>query len=190
MVAGLSLRDGSLLWEYEGWQCQIAIPHPVELPGDRLFLTGGYNAGSAMIRIARKGNRFSVEELFTTDDVGAQIHQPIRVDDYLLIASNSNNHNDGLSCMSLDGQVLWRTRDIEDAPLFERGPFLLVDGKLILLDGRTGILHLARADASGYQELASAQMARENEMAWAPLALSNGKLLLRDWTTLKCVDLR
>jgi len=189
-TAGLSLQDGSILWTYEGWTCQIAIPHPVALSDNRLFLTGGYNAGSAMIRIVQDGDRFQAEELFKTAEAGAQIQLPIQINGHLLIGSNSNNSNDGLTCLTEDGHLVWRTKDIPGAPLFERGPFLLADGKLILLDGKTGILHLARADASGYRELASAQIVKENDMTWAPLALSNGKLLVRDWNTLKCVDLK
>ena len=189
-IAGLSLKDGSVLWTYEGWKCQISIPHPVAIPDNRLFITGGYNAGSAMIQIVKDGDRFEAKEVYKTDEAGAQIHQPIQIGNYLLLGSNSNNRNDGLTCLSLDGKLEWRTKDIAGAPLFERGPFILADGKLILLDGKTGILHLAKADASGYKELASAKIVKENDMSWSPLALSQGKLLVRDWNTLKCIDLR
>jgi outer membrane protein assembly factor BamB len=189
-VVGLSLKGGSILWDYTGWQCRIAIPHPVELSDNRLFLTGGYDAGSAMIQIVKKGSGFEVKELYTTDEVGSQIHQPILVGDHLFIGSNSNSRKDGLASFTLDGKLEWRTKDIDGAPNFERGGFILADGKLIMLDGKSGILYLVKADVSGYKQLASAKMVEENDMAWAPLALSNGKLLVRDWNTLKCVDLK
>ncbi|MEA2069370.1 MAG: PQQ-binding-like beta-propeller repeat protein [Verrucomicrobiota bacterium] len=189
-VVGLFPGDGSILWDYTGWRCHMAIPHPVELSGGRLFITGGYDAGSAMIQIVRKGSGFEVEELYRTGEVGSQLHPPIRVGNHLFISSNSNSRKDGLASFSLDGKLEWRTKDIEAAPNFERGSFILADGKLIILDGKSGILYLVKADPEKYTELASAPMVGKNDMAWAPLALSNGKLLVRDWNTLKCVDLR
>ncbi|VGO21757.1 outer membrane protein assembly factor BamB family protein [Pontiella sulfatireligans] len=189
-VAGLSPKTGEILWEYNGWHCHGAIPHPVEIPGNRLFITGGYDAGSAMIQIAKKGSGFEAKELYKTDDVGSQLHQPILIGDHLFIGSNSNSRKDGLASFTLDGKLEWRTKDIDDAPNFERGSFIMADGKLVYLDGKSGILYLLKADPVKYTQLASAKMVEENVMAWAPLALSDGKLLVRDWNTLKCVDLR
>ncbi|VGO17517.1 hypothetical protein PDESU_06114 [Pontiella desulfatans] len=189
-IVGLSPKDGSVLWDYTNWRCKWAIPHPVALADNHFFITGGYDAGSAMIQIVKKTNGFEAKELYKTDDVGSQLHQPIQVGDHLFIGSNSNSRKDGLASFSLDGKLAWRTKDIDDAPNFERGPFILADGKLIILDGKTGILHLVKADPEKFQLLASAEMVEENDMAWAPLALSDGRLLVRDWNTLKCVELK
>jgi outer membrane protein assembly factor BamB len=189
-VVGISPRDGSILWDYDEWMCRGSVPHPVVLPDDRVFVTGGYGAGSAMLKIVKQNNTFDAQVLYKTDDVGSQIHLPILVGSHLFIGSNSNSRKDGLVSFSLDGELVWRTRDIEDAPNFERGSFILADGKLIGLDGKTGVLHLVQADPSEFELLASAQMVEANDMAWAPLALSEGLLLVRDWNTLKCVDLR
>jgi len=52
------------------------------------------------------------------------------------------------------------------------------------------MLHLIKADVTAYKELASAPMVKKNDQAWAPLTLADGKLIVRDWTTLKCVDLK
>ncbi|MBN2685588.1 MAG: PQQ-binding-like beta-propeller repeat protein [Pontiellaceae bacterium] len=187
---GLSLDDGSVLWSYGGWQGRNAIPFPTAIPGDRLFITGGYGAGSAMVRIEKSDDGYKVVELFKTKDIGPQIHQAVYFKDRLLVANNDNGLSDGLICATLDGKLEWRTKDIAGAPNFERGPFIVADDKIIILDAKTGKLHLVKGDLSSYQELASAQMVKANDMAWAPLALSDGKLIVRDWKTLKCVDLK
>ncbi|MDF7824488.1 PQQ-binding-like beta-propeller repeat protein [Pontiellaceae bacterium B12227] len=189
-VVGLSPRNGSVLWDYTGWRCHGAIPHPVTLPDNRFFITGGYDAGSAMIQIVKTSGGFEPKELYKTDEVGSQLHQPIVVGDHLFIGSNSNSRKDGLASFSLDGKLVWRTKDIDNAPNFERGPFIMADGKLIYLDGKTGKLHLIKADPTKYTELASVDMVEKNDMAWAPLALSDGLLLVRDWNLMKCLDLR
>jgi outer membrane protein assembly factor BamB len=189
-VVGLSVQDGSILWDYTNWRCHMAIPHPVALSDNRFFITSGYDAGSALIQIRKDSSGFAFEEIYKTDEVGAQLHQPIQVGDYLFVGSTSNSRKDGLASFALDGTLLWRTKDIDDAPRFERSPFLMADGKLIALDAKSGTLYLLKADPLNYTEISSAVLLKENEMSWAPMALSDGKLLLRDWDTMKCVDLR
>ena len=92
-------------------------------------------------------------------------------------------------CMTLDGKLLWRTRDSRDLPRFERGSLILADGMIISLDGKTGILHLVEPSPEGYMELARAQIFNGSKM-WSPMALTDGKLLLRDQEQMKCLDLR
>lgn len=188
-VAGISLEDGTILWSYEGWQCKIPIPFATPLSDDRLFITGEYGAGSAMIQITRDGDRFEVKELFTTDVCGSQIHQPLLYENHLYMNSNGNSRSDGMVCLTLDGERLWRTRDTKELPRFQRGNLLLADGMIISLDGKTGILHLVDPSPEGYKELARAKIFKGAEM-WSPMALSQGKLLLRSQKEMKCLDLR
>jgi PQQ-like domain len=187
-AAGVSLEDGKTLWTYGGWQCKIPIPYPTTLPGDRLFITGGYNAGSVMLRIKRDGAGFSAEELFATDECGSQIHQPLFYENHIYVNSNSNERQHGMQCMTLDGEVKWRTKDTPGLPLFERGNLILADNMIINLDGKTGVLHLIDPSPDGYKELGQAKVLDSNKM-WSPMALSHGKLLVRGQEQMKCLDL-
>ena len=103
--------------------------------------------------------------------------------------SNSNEREDGLLCVTLDGKVLWRTTDTDGLPTFERGNLLFADGLIIALHGKRGTLHLIKPSPDGYKELAKAKLFSGSKM-WAPMALSQGKLLVRNQRELKCVDLR
>ncbi|HBY62864.1 MAG TPA: hypothetical protein DEH78_23830, partial [Solibacterales bacterium] len=58
-----------------------------------------------------------------------------------------------------------------------------------VLDGDTGKLRLVEASTTGYNELTSAQVLAGNEV-WGPMALSGGKLVLRDLSKMICVDVR
>jgi len=58
-----------------------------------------------------------------------------------------------------------------------------------VLEGDTGKLRLIEANTTKYNELASAQVL-DGQEAWAPLALSEGKLVLRDLTRMICLDVR
>lgn len=188
-VAGISMENGKTLWTYDGWTCRIPIPYPTLLPGDRLFLTGGYGAGSAMIQIKRFGSHFTVEELFKTEECGSQIHEPILYDNHLYMNSNGNKRRDGMLCLTLDGTVRWRTKDTSGLPLFERGNLLMADGMIISLDGKKGTLHLIDPSPQGFKQIAVAKVL-DGPKAWSPMALSGGKLLVRNQNEMRCLDLR
>jgi outer membrane protein assembly factor BamB len=94
-----------------------------------------------------------------------------------------------LMCMTLDGEIKWRTKEMPDTPMFDKGNLLQVDGMIVALDGKTGVLHLIGPSPEGYKELAQAPMLGGKEI-WAPMALSDGKLVLRDQGQMKCLDLR
>jgi hypothetical protein len=98
----------------------------------------------------------------------------------------------------MDGQVMWKTKR---SPEFIRGGMILADGLILATDGRT-TLYLIEPDPSGFKPLASAELLKEGGRSgdipvasrvggltqnWGPLALADGKLLLRDQSRLICV---
>lgn len=90
------------------------------------------------------------------------------------------------TCMSFDGKEVWTS---EGKATFGLGGFLLADGMFFALDGDSGKLRLIEASTTGYKELASAQILAGGDV-WGPLALSDGKLVLRDMTKMVCLDVR
>ena len=58
-----------------------------------------------------------------------------------------------------------------------------------VLEGDTGMLRLIEASTTGYKELANAQVLNGQDV-WGPMALSDGKLVLRDLTKMVCLDVR
>jgi outer membrane protein assembly factor BamB len=58
-----------------------------------------------------------------------------------------------------------------------------------VLEGDTGMLRLIDANTTGYKELASAKLLSGPDV-WGPMALSDGKLVLRDMTRMICLDVR
>jgi len=188
-VAGLNPDTGATLWTYDGFQCFIPIPYATPLPDDRLFITGGYGAGSCMIQVKPQDGKFAVKELFKTGECGSQIQQPLFYKDYLYINSNSNEREDGMMCMALDGTIKWKTKDSWFTTTFERGPLLLADGLIYNLDGKKGVLYLVDPSPDGFKEIADVKLLGGKEI-WSPMALSQGKLLVRSQSELKCLDVK
>lgn len=186
-VMGLSPDTGAVLWSYTGWQCKIPIPYPMTLPGDRLFITGGYRAGSAMIQVVQENGAFTSKELFKLNGCGSQIPQPLFYKDHIYLNTNTNEREDGLACLSLDGKILWKTSALDPKPAFDRGSIILVDNLIISL-GKDGVLRLIEPSPDQYKELTSATLFSGKEI-WAPLVFSQGRLLVRNQEEMKCLDL-
>jgi outer membrane protein assembly factor BamB len=183
-VYGIDVKTGEILWNYTNWKCPISIP-PVTFIGDgRMFITGEYGSGSAMIKVARKGGKFEAIELFKTDVCGAQIHPALLYENHLYMNSNGNERRDGLLCLTLDGKVLWRTRK---RPSFGRGGLILADGIIYIVEGDKRHLYMVKATPEKYTELGRVKKILKGKEMWAPLALADGKLVIRDQKQLKCL---
>ena len=170
-----------MLWTYTNWQCPIPVPQPVDAGDGRILVTGGYSAGSAMIKVERKPDgSFAVAELFKNPDFGSHTQPPILYKDHFYSQYTINERSDGLVAMSLDGKVRWKT---DQQPAFVRGGAILADGLLLATDGSTK-LYLVEPDPSGFKPLASAVVLEAGDN-WAPLALVDGKLLVRGQKELK-----
>jgi len=190
-VVGIEPLTGKILWEYTNWQCGIPVPGALDAGDGKVLITGGYNAGAAMIKIEKKADgSFSVTELYKNPDFGAHTQPPVLVNGNFYAQYSTNERKDGLVCMSIDGQVKWKTGR---APLFDKGGVILADGLLLVTDGASR-LYLIEPDPSAFKPVATAELLKGDSgdqrfptQNWAPLALSNGRLLIRDQSRLMCV---
>jgi len=189
-VLALSPQDGKVLWSYDGWKCHNPIPHPIRVDKNTLFVTSGYKSVSKLIKLKKSAAGFDVEELMETKDAASQIEQPVFANGHLFVGGTVKSARKGLVCIDLNGTVKWDASDIESAPRFNDLNMLVADGMLIGLDGSSGMLYLIEATPKGFNELASAKVVAEKGQTWAPIALSNGKLIVRDHTVMKCLNLR
>jgi outer membrane protein assembly factor BamB len=181
-VVGVAAADGRPLWEMSEWKISIAtVPSPCPLDRDRIFLTGGYNAGSLLVRIKAVEGGLAAEPLWRLEAAtfGATQHTPIFHEGHLY-----GIRADGrLVCLSLEGKVVWES---SAADTFGLGPLLLADGLIYALND-SGLLRLVEATSSRYQRLAEAKVLHGRE-SWGPMALAGTRLLVRDFNRLACLD--
>ncbi len=182
-VAGVAADDGKLLWDTTDWVISMAtVPSPLPVGDGKIFLSGGYNAGSLMLQLQQEGGKLAVSSLFRLKpgDFGATQQTPI-----LYQGKIFGVRPDGqMTCLDLNGKVRWASGP---AAKFGLGPFMIADGKLIAMND-DGLLTLAAASVEGWQPLARAQILHGHD-SWGPLALVTGRLLARDMTKLVCLDL-
>ena len=190
-VVGIEPLTGKVLWEYTNWQCGIPVPSAVDAGEGRVLITGGYQAGAAMIKVEKKADgSYSVSELYKNADFGAHTQPPVLVNGNFYAQYTTNERKDGLVCMSMDGKIKWKTGR---TPLFDKGGLILADGLLLGTDGSSK-LYLIEPDPSAFKPVATSDLLkpepgdkRAQNQNWAPLALANGKLLIRDQSRLICV---
>jgi hypothetical protein len=138
--------------------------------------------------------KFSTKELFVTVEFGDQTKPALLHNGLFYAMYGTNSRRDGLCCMDMEGNVLWKTKR---APNFDKGSMILADGLIIATDGASS-LYLIEPSAEGYKQISAApllaggdgegqlggRMANGN---WAPLALADGLLLIRNHQKMMCV---
>ncbi len=185
-IVGVDAKSGSVLWQSNDWDCRIPIATPTHVGDGLVFMSGGYDAGTVMLRVRKSGSRFVAKTLWKTTESNCQIHQPIRIGDYLYLNGNDKAKKHGFQCLGLDGSIKWQTGT---DPGFDWGGLLYADGMIYTVDGNTGDLVMIKPDPRAYREVARANLL-SGKQQWGTIAITDGKILLRDQTHLKCVDVR
>jgi len=196
-VVGINPENGAVLWTYSNWSCWIPTSTAYDAGQNKLLIIGGYRAGAAMIQIEKNGDKFSVKELYKTADFGEHTKPPILFNGCFYAQFSNNERRDGLVCMSENGKIMWKTGR---APVFDKGSMILVNDLIIATDGQTK-LYLIQPDSTGFKPIASANLLQESKISgneriisivgsnqnWAPIALADGRLLIRGQHQMLCV---
>lgn len=199
-VVGLDPLTGKILWSYTNWNCHVSVPSAVDAGDNKVLIVGGYELGATMIKVEKTADgSYGAKELFTTKEFGDQTKPPVLHKGHFYGQYGTNNRNDGMVCMNMNGQIMWKTKR---SPEFNKGSLILVDGLILATDGGVS-LYLIEPDPAGFKTLASAVVLGEGGTGsendplasrvggktqnWAPMALADGKLLVRDQTQMKCL---
>jgi outer membrane protein assembly factor BamB len=181
-VAGVSAKDGSLLWETTDWRISIAtVPTPLVFDDGRIFLSGGYDAGSMMLQLKQDGGKFVAQTLFKLQPTvfGATQQTPICSDKYIYGVRPDGQ----FVCIDLNGKPVWASGQGQQ---FGLGPFMMA-GNLIFVMNDSGKLSLIDATPAKFNLLAEAQVLKGHE-SWGPMTLACGRLIVRDLSKIACLD--
>ena len=185
-LLGVSAADGKLLWEFPRKFNVALAPSPIAVGEDCVFLTGSYDAGSVMVRLKKNGAAFQAEPVFDMkrNEWNSEVHTPVVYQGHLFAVGKKKR---GLfTCLTPEGKEVWSS---DGKAAFGLGAYMLADGLFFVMEGDTGRLRMIEATTAGYNELGSAQVLSGREV-WGPLALSGGRMVLRDLSKMVCIDLR
>jgi outer membrane protein assembly factor BamB len=186
-MVGVS-KDGKILWEIP-WDASVVAPSPVPVPGNKIFLTAGYGAGSLMVQIDKTAEGFTARALAQNapqDWLASEQQTPILHDGLLygIMPKDGGALKQQFVCYNpADNKLVWSS---DKTHRFGLGPFFMADGKFFILDDN-GTLTMLAARRDGYKQLAQHKVL-DGQDAWGPIALAGTRMLLRDSTRMVCIE--
>jgi outer membrane protein assembly factor BamB len=178
-LMGLSVEDGTLLWDY-AWPGPNGInaAQPLVLDDRRVFVSSGYGMGAAMVELtAGADGRFSVREVWRNNRMKNRFASSVLHEGYIYGLDESI-----LACMDAEtGELVWK------GGRYGYGQLVLADDRLIVLT-EDGDLALVRATPERHDELVRFRVL--SGKTWNPPAIDGGFLLVRNLAEMAAFDLR
>ena len=181
-LIGLNPHNGDLQWRVPftaGYS--IAVATPVWGPGNLLFISAEYDAGSKVIELKRNGLQTTATELWNSNRLRLHHGNAMRIGDTMYFTSGGKGSQAILTAVDVKtGKVHWQERSIAKAT------FVWADQKLITLD-QDGNLMLAQPSTEGFKVVSKAELL--TNLSWTPPTLVGTRLYIRDRKTMMAVDL-
>ncbi len=175
-VVSLAPQDGKLYWRVPwrtDWDVNAATP--IFLPPDKLFVSSGYDTGSALFQIKVAGNQVSAAEVWRSRGLKNQFSSSI-------LHKGTLYGFDNATLKAVDaatGEERWKQRGLG------HGSLILAGGNLIVFSEQ-GKLALLEATPQAYKELGTIRVLEGK--CWTAPTLANGRLYLRNEEHLIALD--
>jgi outer membrane protein assembly factor BamB len=194
-VCGISAEGtdrGKILWRINKFNPSVMAPSPLVLPGGKIFLTAGYGAGAAMLQVVKTGTGFDakvVQIYKPSEGLASEQQTPVFYKGFIfgILPKDAGTARNQFVCYSPNDckKMLWTSSKTDRYGL---GPYIIADGKFFILSD-DGTLTIAKAQTSGFEFLDKAKI-MDGQDAWGPMAIADGRLLLRDSKLLVCIDIQ
>jgi outer membrane protein assembly factor BamB len=169
-VMGLTVENGSVLWEYP-WTTEYDInsAQPLVIGDNRVFISAAYGHGAALLEITSAG----VKEIWANNRMKNKFSGSVLHQGYIYGLDEAI-----LACMNAEtGELKWK------GGRYGYGQVLLAGGNLVVTT-ETGDVVLVKATPEGHQELAHFHAV--SGKTWNNPAMSDGMLLVRNTTEMAC----
>lgn len=183
---------GKVLWQSNEWSCSVVAPSPVCMPDGKVFLTAGYGAGSMVFQINYTNGEFTATKLYDykpKDGLACEQQTPVYHDGLLfgILPKDAGPMRNQFICVDPRDtrEVVWASGKTHR---FGLGPYMIADGKFFILNDE-GTLSIVKPDRKSFVLLDQIKVF-EGHDAWAPLAIADGYLLLRDANNMYCMNIR
>lgn len=183
---------GKILWQSLKWGCSVVAPSPVCLPDGKIFLTAGYGAGSMVFQVSGGNGNFQVEQLYEykpNEGLACEQQTPVYYEGivYGILPKDAGPNRNQFVCTDPSDfrKFIWTSGKTNR---FGLGPYMIADGKFFILND-DGMLSIVRPSRSQFILMGQIKVFDAHD-AWAPLAIADGFLLLRDANQMICMDIR
>ena len=194
-VAGISAKDGKLLWkfDYDAARISAVIPTPV-FNDNMVYVSNGYSCGCMGIRLTKEGEGIKAETIYTNNrDISNQHGGVVLINGY--IYGHSDRPSNSWVCQNFKtGEIVWSQNDRD---VIGKGSLFAVGDRLILFDMQKGTLAVVAASPDGWKEFCRIEIPERikdnpstDKLLWTHPVVANGKLYLRDHDLLFCFNLK
>jgi outer membrane protein assembly factor BamB len=190
-IAADGEKAGEILWETKDFSPNVVAPSPLVLDKGKILMTAGYGAGSILFQVKEVNGTYQTETLQMfkpKNGLASEQQTGIFYKDHvftILPKDAGSNRNRFVCAHQHDAQnILWTSGKEER---FGLGPYILADGKFYILKD-DGTLVIARATTERFEFLDTFKVLDGHD-AWGPMAIADGKLIMRDSKTMVCLDI-
>ncbi|MEZ6133190.1 MAG: PQQ-binding-like beta-propeller repeat protein [Planctomycetaceae bacterium] len=180
-TVSLNPNDGTVTFQFPFGMRGPTVngANPVVMNG-HVFVTASYRVGSAWAEIAETTAPVLIDEEF----LATQYATPVPHKDLLFAVDGRQDIGKAtLKCLNPSTQkVLWQREG------FHYGTLVRVNEELLFLTCDGELIRFA-ADRTGYRETQRCQILNGTDRQYRLPAISNGRLFVRDDTTLKCLQI-
>jgi outer membrane protein assembly factor BamB len=167
-VAGLTIDDGALLWEYP-WitSNDINSAQPVIVDADRFIISAGYGHGAALVRVVKAGDGFTTQEIWQNQRMKNKFSSSVLHEGHIYGLDESI-----LACLNVEtGEQKWK------GGRYGFGQIILASGHIIVA-AENGDLALVRATPERHEELV--RFSAIEGKTWNHPVIADGILLVRN----------
>ncbi len=176
-AVGLTVEDGSLLWEYP-WSNSygINVSQPIVISDNRFFISAGYSKGAAVVEIAQAGRALAARTVWENISMKNKFNSSVLHNGYVYGLDEGI-----LTCLDVaTGERKWK------GGRYGYGQVLLAGNHLIISSDQ-GEVALVKAAPDQHTEVA--RFAALEGKTWNYPAIVGGRLLVRNQTQMACYDL-
>ncbi len=186
-VVGVAAKDGKVLWSKAAAVNGTAIiPTPI-FRDDQLYVTSGYGAGCALIKLTPKDGGVSADQAYANKNMVNHHGGVILVDGYIYGYSDGK----GWVCQNVKtGDIVWKDESLG------KGSLTCAAGHLFCFDEKTGTLACVNVSTMGWEETGRMELPEKSKIKtqynkiWTHPVIANGKLYLRHQDLLFCFELK
>ena len=189
-VAGAAAKDGRLLWEANFGVNKVAtISTPIYYE-NVVYVTSGFNAGCAAVRLKKEGDIFGIDTLYVNRNMSNHHGGVVLVNGFIYGYSDGQ----GWVCqIFLTGEKIWQYKEKEghgkEAVIYD-------DGHLLCLAEKTGALTSVITSTEGWKATGRLEIPERStvpsmdKMVWTHPVIANGKLYIWYHDLLFCFNLK
>ncbi|PLX13755.1 MAG: hypothetical protein C0598_02935 [Marinilabiliales bacterium] len=183
---------GKILWKTTDFNPSVVAPSPLIFDDGKIFMTAGYGAGSILFKVAETNGEYSVsmlQKFKPKEGLASEQQTPIFHKGYvfgILPKDAGTLRNQFVCCKPNDFMnILWTSGKSER---FGLGPYIIADGKFFILND-DGTLTIAKVSTKEFITLDKKRILQGHD-AWGPIAIADGKMLIRDSKQMVCIDIQ